>query len=228
MWRSVRSITSAGLLLVFYAAGCAGADAKQVRLSDDFAGTDGFVASEPQPAAGSPWTMTSGTLYRSEGAGWSGSPDPGGAPGLNGSAVFRMVSVNRGFTNIDLTLRLDVESREVVNLSQNPSSDTAPAWSPDGLQIVFVSKRDLPGMLYGGDIFVMDADGGNVRKLTQSDGRCESPSWSPDGRTIAYVTDRSGIVSIHLMDPMGELDLNATAGEPQLDSYHEGVRWQPR
>lgn len=143
---SVRSITSAGLLLVFYAAGCAGAEAEQVRLSDDFAGTDGFVASEHQPAAGSPWTMTSGTLYRSEGAGWSGSPDPGGAPGLNGSAVFRMVSVNRGFTNIDLTLRLDVES--LVETARTParSYDGAHIWvryrSDKELYAVSVDRRD--------------------------------------------------------------------------------------
>jgi len=124
--------------------------------------------------------------------------------------------------------RLDIESRELVNLTQDASSDTDPEWSPDGSQIVFVSNRDFPGGLFGGDICVMDADGGNVLKLTQSDGSCQAPSWSPDGRTIAYVTDRSGIVSIHLMDPVGQLDLNTTAGDPQLESYHSGVKWQPR
>ena len=47
-----------------------------------------------------------------------------------------------------------------------------PCWSPDGLQIVFASNRDLQWNLY-----VMNWDGSQLRQLT-SNGGCTSPSWS--------------------------------------------------
>jgi Tol biopolymer transport system component len=52
---------------------------------------------------------------------------------------------------------------------------SGPRWSPDGRQIVFVSKR-------GGkrDIWIMNADGSGHRNLTRGTGRRESgPIWSP-------------------------------------------------
>lgn len=54
-----------------------------------------------------------------------------------------------------------------------------PVWSPDGQRIAFVRGDD-----YGGDVYVMDADGANVQRvapgLTMS-----RPAWSPDGRRLA-------------------------------------------
>ena len=87
--------------------------------------------------------------------------------------------------------------------------------------------RDSPGE-YFGDIFVMNADGSNVRKLTKSDACYMSPSWSPDGQVIAFASDRSGFWSIHLTDPLGQFDLNVTAGDPEISSYPGPVRWRPR
>jgi TolB protein len=52
---------------------------------------------------------------------------------------------------------------------------SGPRWSPDGRQIVYVSKR-------GGerDIWIMNADGGGQRNLTPGSGRRESsPLWPP-------------------------------------------------
>ena len=42
------------------------------------------------------------------------------------------------------------------------ATDTAPAWSPDGQRIVFVSGRTRTG-----EVYVMNADGSGLRKLTQ-------------------------------------------------------------
>jgi Tol biopolymer transport system component len=42
------------------------------------------------------------------------------------------------------------------------ATDTAPAWSPDGRKILFVSNRDR-----NGEIYVMNADGTGNRKLTR-------------------------------------------------------------
>ena len=71
------------------------------------------------------------------------------------------------------------------NLTNHPSDDTDPTWSPDGRSIAFDSDRD--GI---GDIYAMDADGGNVRRLTNHREQDASPSWSPDGRSITFFSLR--------------------------------------
>ncbi len=41
--------------------------------------------------------------------------------------------------NADIHI-LDLRTQQLTALTQHPDSDTAPAWSPDGRQLVFVSQ----------------------------------------------------------------------------------------
>ena len=68
-----------------------------------------------------------------------------------------------------------------------------PAFSPDGLQIAFVSNRtDDPDKNDNTDIYVMDAKpGATMKKLTTWPGDDTSPVWSPDGQQIAYLQSSS-------------------------------------
>ena len=62
-----------------------------------------------------------------------------------------------------------------------------PAWSPDGRQLAFVSRRH---QMYGfpGDlaVYVINADGSGLTRLTNSPAPDEYPAWSPDGSKIAF------------------------------------------
>ena len=62
-----------------------------------------------------------------------------------------------------------------------------PAWSPDGRQLAFVSRRH---QMYGfpGDlaVYVINADGSGLMRLTNSPAPDEWPAWSPDGARIAF------------------------------------------
>jgi dipeptidyl aminopeptidase/acylaminoacyl peptidase/pterin-4a-carbinolamine dehydratase len=61
------------------------------------------------------------------------------------------------------------------------TSDTAPRWSPDGQQLLFVSARDGSPQLY-----LMPVDGGEARRLTDVLGGVSNPVWSPDGQHVAF------------------------------------------
>ncbi|MDY7077925.1 MAG: DPP IV N-terminal domain-containing protein [Chloroflexota bacterium] len=63
------------------------------------------------------------------------------------------------------------DGSEPVRLMDRPGDEIAyaPAWSPDGTRIAFVSSHDL---------YVMNADGSEQTMLTASG---YSPAWSPDG-----------------------------------------------
>ena len=61
------------------------------------------------------------------------------------------------------------------NLTNNPSDDYSPSWSPDGKRIAFWSYRK--GHFQSAEIYVMDADGGNQRRLTNNRHGDFSPAW---------------------------------------------------
>jgi WD40 repeat protein len=79
-----------------------------------------------------------------------------------------------------------------TQLTTNPGSDLAPAWSPDSSRIAFVSLREEKRQLY-----VMNADGSNQTSLTvppvdMSSTIFKSASWSPDGKYVAFILWANG------------------------------------
>ena len=74
----------------------------------------------------------------------------------------------------------------LIQSKPSPFDVQAPAWSPDGRTIVFVSWRDG-----NGEVYAMDANGSGPRNLTQNPATKDvRPAWSPDGRRIAFVSSR--------------------------------------
>jgi uncharacterized protein YjdB len=68
--------------------------------------------------------------------------------------------------------------------------DWQPAWSPDGTTIAF----QRTGVALFGDIWLVDAEGGNERALVGAylPGPQDSPAWSPDGRLVAFGSTHEG------------------------------------
>jgi Tol biopolymer transport system component len=77
------------------------------------------------------------------------------------------------------------------NLTRDPASDYAPAWSPDGDTIAFATDRADPT---GNDVWLMDADGSDPRPLVHQDGIDEYPSWSPRGTMLAFGCTRGNVL----------------------------------
>lgn len=62
------------------------------------------------------------------------------------------------------------------------SSDTAPAWSPDGSQVAFLrSAANGPAQ-----VWLLPADGGEPEQVTSLPLGAGRPVWSPDGTRIAF------------------------------------------
>jgi TolB protein len=101
------------------------------------------------------------------------------------------------------------------------ASDNAPAWSPDGNQVAFMSARDG-----NWEIYVVDLANPKPRRLTTNLANDGLPAWSPDGQRIAFLSDRGGIWAIHLMNPDGsdQYQLVPTGGTYK-DWLSEQISW---
>ena len=102
---------------------------------------------------------------------------------------------------------MDANGDNVVQLTNHPATDEAPACSPDGRRIAFRSERgDTP------DLYVMDSDGSNVVRLTHDDLREGHPGWTADGTKFAFSSFRRevGNSEIYLMDLDGNDPINLT------------------
>jgi serine/threonine-protein kinase len=94
------------------------------------------------------------------------------------------------------------------------NEDTAPAISPSGQEIAFMSRRDG-----NWEIYVMDIDGSNLQRLTADPAQDGLPTWSPDGKALAFVSDRQGQWAIWAMAPAGDDQQQLFAIEGSPDGF---------
>lgn len=110
------------------------------------------------------------------------------------------------------------DASELINLTNDPSDDDLPAWSPDGTRVVFCTRRDG-----NYEIYVMNADGSGKTNLSQNPLEDCSSSWSPDGTKIAFASDRDGNNEIYMMKADGSSQTRLT-DNPALDIF---PNWSP-
>jgi hypothetical protein len=83
-------------------------------------------------------------------------------------------------------------------------NDTAPAVSPDGSQIAFMSDSSGNWEVYVISAYAPPAQTGQEpRRLTQNAARDGLPAWSPDGRWLAFFSDRGGAWAVWAIRPDG-------------------------
>jgi LysM repeat protein len=114
--------------------------------------------------------------------------------------------------------------------------DHAPAPSPDGSKIAFMSAERGSN---NWEIWVMNADGSNPQKLTNNGSNDGLPAWSSDGRSIAFVSDQGGQWALWAMNADGSnqrklLNMNGSPdGVVLIDTNNsrgwleERISWAP-
>jgi Tol biopolymer transport system component len=117
---------------------------------------------------------------------------------------------------------------EPVELTPDHPESFVPQFTPDGRTLVFV-RRD-------GDVYRVDADGGNLRRLTEGNGYGEfrlseqdqhgstdGPQISPTGGQVAYIAVKDGVPNVCVMDIDGSDQWQVTYRSAPCGR----VRWRP-
>ncbi|MDH3266079.1 MAG: Tol-Pal system beta propeller repeat protein TolB [Gammaproteobacteria bacterium] len=103
-----------------------------------------------------------------------------------------------------------------IQVSSKPGINGAPAFSPDGRQLV-VTLGGIDGNL---DIYTLDINSRQANRLTTNRAIDTEGSWSPDGRYIYFTSDRSGGPQVYRV--------SASGGTPERITFEGSYNARPR
>jgi len=127
-----------------------------------------------------------------------GSFDPSWSPNDSQIAFTGTSAVgNRGI----YVLTLATGHTRLLTHESGDSYETAPAWAPDGAQLVYATGSWQNEPAGSGEIFTGPVEGKRApfQLLAQRPGATD-PSWSPDGRQVVFAADVPGGTSLFVED----------------------------
>lgn len=94
--------------------------------------------------------------------------------------------------------RIDLETRQIENLTADEYYDTNPTWSADGQQILYNRRISRFSKIFSVEV------GAPARKVALTSGAASDlmPSFSRDGKQVYFVSDRGqyGVFNLHRLD----------------------------
>jgi Tol biopolymer transport system component len=85
---------------------------------------------------------------------------------------------------------VNIDGSGFTNITQSPSKDMTPAYSPDGSEIAFSANRAAGTTTF--EIYVINSDGSEPRLVFGDRAMSVGPVWAPDGKSLLFANDREG------------------------------------
>ena len=109
----------------------------------------------------------------------------------------------------------------LTQITTNPGADRAPAWSPDGKWITYVTQTDVKAMIYATHhLAISPSNGGEAKVLTLAfDRSVRRPHFSPDGHAIYFIADDNGTQNLFRI-PVAGGEVSRPIGGPLNVAYY--------
>ena len=108
----------------------------------------------------------------------------------------------------------DADGENAQSALASPEPIISPAWSPNGLQLAYVSFESRKPVIYSHDVA-----SGKRRLIANFRGSNSAPAWSNDGRQIVATLSREGGSQLYVMDAGG--------GEPRRLTQSSSIDTEP-
>lgn len=96
---------------------------------------------------------------------------------------------------------MDYDGHNPIKLTSRFSHAMAPAWRPDGRELVFTAVTKNAKNVRNHNLFVYDLPTGRINMLSNRQGINSGAAFSPNGRQLALTMSFPGNPEIFLMDP---------------------------
>jgi TolB protein len=112
--------------------------------------------------------------------------------------AFTCFAAANGVTSPQICM-YSLDAGKTISFSRFKGTNSSPAWSPDGTQVIFSSS-----MQGNPELYVTDTSGGRPKRLTFTNAACTSPAWNPKtGQSVVFVSDRGGVPKLYMMNSDG-------------------------
>lgn len=118
------------------------------------------------------------------------------------------IILSSNYGNISDLIYIDLNTNEVLNLTNGIGKNSNPEFSPSGDQIVFSSNRDG-----NNEIYIYNFTEDEFRNLTNNLAQDFFPKFSPDGSKIIFQSNRDGDADCYLMNLDGSDIINISNNE---------------
>jgi serine/threonine protein kinase len=146
---------------------------------------------------------------------------PAATPAGGGSGQIAFASHRSGVPQVWV---MNAEGQNLRQLTNMGDGACQPAWSPDGLKLVFVSPcAGFEESYAGASLFIIQADGTGLLPLVSLPGGDYQPDWSPDGSQIVFTSLRDGRPHIFLY----ALPDNTVTRLSPMSNYEQYPNWSP-
>lgn len=110
----------------------------------------------------------------------------------------------------------------LLRVTQNPGSDSSPAWSPDGSMLAYVTVTEPDLIWYATNhLAVVQADGSGHRVLTSGlDRNVSDPAFTPDGASVVFLLEDSAERHLARIDLADRRVRRTVDGPRSVRGYH--------
>jgi Tol biopolymer transport system component len=126
------------------------------------------------------------------------------------------------------------DGTNLQQITDIPGGACQPDWSPDGLQIVFISpcqalQNDSPGNYKDARLYIINFDGTGLTEIPSIQNGNFDPVWSPDGNRIAFASSTNGPAQIYIINLIDDVvtPLTQSSKDVRMPDWSRQPAWSP-